>query len=69
MAAASYAMRVSSPVFVSYSHTDRQYVDKLVAFLRSEGFDIWIDDGIEIGTQWVDVVREKVDTCSAVVPS
>jgi hypothetical protein len=58
---------VPGQVFVSYSRHDAEYVRRLVDFLRHSGFDVWSDEGIDVGTQWVDVVRGKIDTCAAFV--
>ena len=55
-------------VFVSYSHTDGDYVRQLVRFLKAKGFDVRIDKGIDIGSQWITVVRGKVDNCAAFIP-
>ncbi len=30
-------------LFVSYSHEDKQFVEKLVADLISDGIEIWLD--------------------------
>jgi hypothetical protein len=58
---------VAGHVFVSYSHADDDYVRRLVARLQAEGFDVWSDEGIDVGSQWISVVRGKVDDCSAFV--
>ena len=55
-------------VFVSYSHGDSEYVRALVAFLRGHGHDVWLDEGIDVGSQWIAVIRGQVDTCAAFVP-
>ncbi len=54
-------------VFVSYSRTDQAYVDRLVAFLRECGLDVWVDQEIQHGSHWLSVVSERIDTCGAFV--
>jgi hypothetical protein len=58
---------VAGHVFVSYSHADDEYVRRLVDSLVAEGFDVWSDEGIDVGSQWISVVRGKVDDCAAFV--
>jgi hypothetical protein len=54
--------------FISYSRSDRAYVDKLVDLLRSAEITPWIDtSGIDYGTRWAQVVRDAVDACGACV--
>jgi hypothetical protein len=52
---------------VSYSHVDSAYVRALVTKLRGFGFDVWVDDGIDVGSEWITIVRGKVDSCAAFV--
>lgn len=59
---------VPGHIFISYSHGDTEYVRQLVAFLRGYGHDVWMDEGIDIGSQWISVIRGQVDTCAAIVP-
>jgi hypothetical protein len=58
---------VAGYVFVSYSRRDARYVDRLVAFLRDEGVDVWVDHELHHGDNWLNIVREKVDNCAALV--
>jgi hypothetical protein len=55
-------------VFISYSRSDQDYVDRLFAHLERAGLNPWIDrSGIDYGTRWKHVVRDAVDGCSAFV--
>jgi hypothetical protein len=55
-------------VFISYSRSDQDYVDRLFAHLERAGLNPWIDrSGIDYGTRWKQVVRDAVDGCSAFV--
>ena len=54
-------------VFVSYASEDRKYVRSLVHWLRNQGFDVWYDEGIDVGKEWATVVREQVDNCAVVI--
>ena len=54
-------------IFISYSHADQQYVDKLHAALLSEGFNAWIDGRINYGDQWPKVIQQHLDECDAFI--
>lgn len=54
-----------SHIFISYSHADHEYVNKLHAALLSEGFDAWIDGRIDYGDQWPKVIQKHLDECNA----
>ena len=45
-------------VFVSYSHRDSASVFREISRLREQGFNIWYDEGIEVGREW----REEIAT-------
>ena len=54
-------------IFISYSHKDKDYVHKLQEALQNEGFDVWIDDRIDYGTQWPKVIQDQLDACDAFI--
>jgi TIR domain-containing protein/NB-ARC domain-containing protein/tetratricopeptide repeat protein len=54
-------------VFVSYAHADSQYVQRLVAWLRGQGLDVWFDEQIPNSLRWDQVLERRIDSCSAVV--
>ena len=54
-------------IFISYSHKDRPYVQKLQKALQNEGFDVWIDDRIDYGTTWPAVIQKNLDDCGAFI--
>lgn len=54
-------------IFISYSHKDKAYVHRLQNSLRSEGFDVWIDDRIDYGTEWPKVIQRHLDECDAFI--
>lgn len=39
-------------IFVSYAHADSDMVFQELLWLKECGFNIWYDEGIEIGTEW-----------------
>ncbi|MGA7192350.1 MAG: SUMF1/EgtB/PvdO family nonheme iron enzyme [Anaerolineales bacterium] len=54
-------------IFISYSHKDRDYVHKLQDALQTEGFEVWIDDRIDYGDEWLMVIQDQLDACDAFV--
>jgi len=54
-------------IFISYSHKDKGYVHKLQEALRREGFEVWIDDRIDYGTEWPKVIQKHLDECDAFI--
>jgi formylglycine-generating enzyme required for sulfatase activity len=54
-----------SHVFISYSHQDKSYCDRLVASLKRRGFEVWIDDRIEPSARWPDIIQGKLESCAA----
>jgi formylglycine-generating enzyme required for sulfatase activity len=54
-------------IFISYSHKDSGYAHRLAEELEQKGFSVWIDDRIDYGTQWPDVIEEQLDDCGAFV--
>jgi formylglycine-generating enzyme required for sulfatase activity len=56
-----------SHIFISYSHQDSDYARKLENALKRQGFEIWIDDRIDYGTRWPQVIQEQLDASAAVI--
>ncbi|MBN2833838.1 MAG: toll/interleukin-1 receptor domain-containing protein, partial [Candidatus Delongbacteria bacterium] len=51
--------------FVSYSHKDEKIVYPIIMQLQKEGYQLWLDLGIEIGSDWPDVIASKLNKCDA----
>ena len=56
-----------SHIFISYSRRNQTYARALAEDLREHGFDVWIDDRIDIGDRWFAVIVRAIETCGAVV--
>jgi hypothetical protein len=54
-------------VVVSYSRSDRTYVDQLAAYLGAQAIPVWYDRSIEAGAQFTAVIQQQIDACLAVV--
>ncbi len=54
-----------SHIFISYSKKNKEYTDKLVAYLENAGFNVWYDGRIDYGTTWERVIFKAIDECDA----
>jgi hypothetical protein len=50
-------------IFVSYSHQDSEAVFRVMEMLRSNGFNVWYDDGIHPGLVWRDEIADRILNC------
>ena len=51
-------------IFVSYSHRDANCILPIVFRLRSEGYNLWYDEGIEAGSEWDENIATHIMKCS-----
>lgn len=54
-------------IFLSYSHKDSEYANRLADSLEAMGLDVWIDERIDYGSRWPHVIQENLDRCTAFV--
>ena len=54
-------------VFLSYSHKDEELALSVIEYLQEHSFNVWYDESIHSGTQWEDVIIDKIANCSAMV--
>src|ERR1022692_1408707 len=59
---------VSGHVFVSYSHLDAAFVARLKVRLYGAGMNVWTDEGIDGGAEWMSVIERHIETCAVFVP-
>lgn len=56
-----------SHIFISYSKQNKAYARRLAEHLIAHGFDVWIDDRIDYGSLWADVIQKAIEDCAAFV--
>ena len=55
-------------VFISYhKNSSRDYARKLADYLIAHGFDVWIDDRIDYGNNWEQLIFKAVEQAAAVI--
>lgn len=53
-------------VFVSYAHSDRPRVRRLVEAFKAAGLSVWWDTEIEVGSKWREVIRDRLEHAKSV---
>ena len=51
-------------VFISYAHKDKKDVIPVIEDLRSRGYDVWYDGGIEAGDDWAGKIGTTLESAS-----
>jgi len=54
-------------LFISYSRSDRTYVEQLATHLKRAGIDVWFDHQIAAGERWSLAIEHQIATCDAVI--
>lgn len=54
-------------IFISYSKKNRTYARQVADQLLAQGFDVWIDDKIDYGDEWFEVIVQAIQDCAACV--
>jgi TIR domain-containing protein len=54
-------------VFVSYSRADKEYVDRLIDYLRRFELTLWVDDKLTRGVNWQRELKGRIEGCSALL--
>lgn len=50
-------------IFISYSHTDTE-VQEILTELAAKDYRFWYDEGIQSGSDWADVISERIKNCT-----
>ncbi len=54
-------------IFISYSHKDSEYANRLADSLVAKGLDVWIDERIDYGETWSRQDTGEPGRCAAFV--
>ncbi len=47
-------------IFISYAHADQEAVMSVVGDMHKRGYNIWYDEGIEVGSEWPECIAEHL---------
>lgn len=50
-------------IFISYAHADTEVQD-ILAELAAKDYRFWYDEGIQSGSDWADVISERIKNCT-----
>ena len=50
-------------IFISYAHTDTE-VQEILTELAAKDYRFWYDEGIQSGSDWADVISERIKNCT-----
>ena len=51
-------------IFISYSHKNTKEVFNTIRQLQEAGYNVWFDEGITGGDDWMDHLAKKIDGCT-----
>ncbi|MBE6587974.1 MAG: TIR domain-containing protein [Ruminococcaceae bacterium] len=54
-------------IFFSYAHKNSQKAMAILKGLQDSGFNVWYDEGIEVGTEYSDFIAEHIECCRVFV--
>lgn len=54
-------------VFISYAHANSPAVMQVVEALQQQGFSVWYDDGIEVGSEWPEYIAQHLANAGVMV--
>src|SRR5688572_14957658 len=63
-------MKKKGHIFISYRSIESDFALRLAADLKNAGLNIWLDRldaGINAGDDWIQVLQDALDECSAVI--
>ena len=54
-------------IFISYAHSDFEYVYPIICRLQYDGYRIWFDESVEVGKKWAMNIVEHLNSSSCVI--
>lgn len=54
-------------IFISYAHKDSKMVFPIIRKMQKCGFNVWYDEGIELGTSWDDYLADNILDCECMI--
>ncbi len=54
-------------IFISYAHKDAAMVFPVIERLVAEGHRVWYDEGIDPGSEWPEIIANRLSDCTACI--
>lgn len=54
-------------LFISYSHSDKELVKRIVEILRANRHEVWFDTDLVTGKDWQDQLKKRIRWCDSVI--
>ncbi|MDH3640943.1 MAG: TIR domain-containing protein, partial [Gammaproteobacteria bacterium] len=54
-------------LFVSYAHADAEIIYPEMLWIRDQGFNLWYDDGIDVGSGWRQALADAITGAAGVI--
>ena len=54
-------------IFMSYAHANDEQAEKIVQALQKDGYRLWFDTGLELGSEYNQVIAEHIEECEAFI--
>ncbi len=54
-------------IFFSYAHREAEKSLEIIKKLEDQGYNVWYDEGIEVGTEYSDYIAEHIECCRVFV--
>ncbi len=51
-------------IFISYAHKNAEVVYPILTRMQKDGYRIWFDEGIEPGSEWDEMIAERLNRCA-----
>ena len=54
-------------IFISYSHANSDIVLPIINRLMGDGYRVWFDDGINLGSEWPEIIAQHLNMCEVCI--
>ncbi len=51
-------------IFISYAHKNDKEIHNLICRLQKDGYNVWYDEGIYVGTQYAEMIANRIEGCT-----
>ena len=59
--------QIQKKIFISYSHSDQNYVDEFIKILSKSNLSVWTDESLMVGSDWAIETENALQQSNAIV--